>query len=98
MDEKEREIVCVCNFTPVHRENYKIGVSRSGTYEVVFNSDDEEFGGEGKGSKGKIKSAKKPLHSFENSIALDLPGNSVIYLKAPIKRKPKSTNKSSKEA
>ena len=97
-DEKENEIVCVCNFTPVRRENYKIGVLRSGTYEVLFNSDAKEFGGEGLGTTGKIKSVKKPLHSFENSITLDLPGNSVIYLKAPKKRKPKSTNKSSKEA
>ncbi len=96
-DEKDREIVCVCNFTPVRREDYKIGVLRSGTYEVVFNSDDEEFGGEGLGTHGKIKSVKKPMHSFENSITLDLPGNSVIYLKAPIKRNSKNTKKSSKE-
>ncbi len=97
-DDKEKEIICVCNFTPVRRENYKIGVKRSGTYEVLMNSDDIDFGGEGNGSHGKIKSVKKPLHSFENSITLDLPGNSVIYLKSPNKRTPKNNKKSSKEA
>lgn len=97
-DDKEKEIICVCNFTPVRRENYKIGVKRSGTYEVLINSDDKDFGGEGYGSHGKIKSVKKPLHSFENSITLDLAGNSVIYLKSPSKRTQKTNKKSSKEA
>lgn len=97
-DDKEKEIICVCNFTPVRRENYKIGVKRSGTYEVLINSDDKDFGGKGYGSHGKIKSVKKPLHSFENSITLDLAGNSVIYLKSPNKRTQKNNKKSSKEA
>ena len=83
MDDDDREIIAVCNFTKVLRENYCIGVPRSGTYQVIMNSDAIEFGGEGKGSTGKISSISKPLHTLPYSISLELPGNSVIYLKAP---------------
>ncbi len=96
IDDSGHEIIAVCNFTCVKRENYCIGVPYSGTYTVVLNTDDKEFGGEGNGSQGKIKSQKTPLHSYENSISLELPGNSVIYLKAPLKRK-KSKTETDKE-
>ena len=82
MDKKGNEIVVVCNLTPVERSDYRIGVPEAaGKYKVVLNSDDLEFGGEGKGSKDKIKVEKKPMHGFEQSIKLDLPGLSTIYLK-----------------
>ncbi len=87
MDKNQKEIIAVCNFTNVQRDNYCIGVPNSGTYKVMLNSDAEEFGGNGRGTKDSVKSKKIPMHGFDNSISLDLPGLSVIYLKAPIKRK-----------
>ena len=63
----------------------------SGTYQSAMIAA-EEFGGKGKGSTGSVKSKKAPMHGFENSISLDLPGLSVIYLKAPVSRKRKTTN------
>ena len=82
MDKKGNEIIVVCNLTPVERSDYRIGVpDATGKYKVVLNSDDLEFGGEGKGSKEKVKIEKKPMHGFEQSIKLDLPGLSTIYLK-----------------
>lgn len=82
MDKKGNEIIVVCNLTPVERSDYRIGVpDATGKYKVVLNSDDIEFGGEGKGSKEKVKIEKKPMHGFEQSIKLDLPGLSTIYLK-----------------
>ncbi|MBQ6625599.1 MAG: 1,4-alpha-glucan branching protein GlgB [Clostridia bacterium] len=94
IDSKNREIIAVCNFTSVYRENYLIGVPRNGTYTVVLNSDDKDFGGQGTGSRDKIKSKKLPMHGYNFSISLDLPGNSVIYLSAPqIRNKKLSTNK-----
>ena len=92
IDKDKKEIIAVCNFTPVSRENYCIGVPKAGSYKVVLNTDAEEFGGKGKGSTGSVKSKKAPMHGFENSISLDLPGLSVIYLKAPVSRKRKTTN------
>ncbi len=77
----------MCNFTPVKRENYCIGVPKSGSYKVILNTDSEEFGGNGEGTTGSVKSKKEPMHGLENSISLDLPGLSVIYLKAPVTRK-----------
>ena len=60
---------------------------RAGTYKVLLNTDAEEFGGNGKGTAVKVKSEKIPMHGFDNSIALDLAGLSVIYLTPPAKRK-----------
>ncbi len=100
-DKKGDTVVIACNFTPVYRENYCFGVPGEGTYEVLINTDDTAFGGDGKGTKTKVKSKKKAMHGFDNSISLDLPGLSCILLKykpapkketakkAPAKRKPK---------
>ncbi|MBR6532107.1 MAG: alpha amylase C-terminal domain-containing protein, partial [Clostridia bacterium] len=87
IDRNGKEVIAVCNFTPVMRENYCIGVPNSGTYKVILNTDDEEFGGKGTGTTGSVRSKKAPLHGLDNSISLDLPGLSVIYLKAPTPRK-----------
>ncbi len=91
-DSKGEELVVAANFTPVTREKYSFGVEREGTYEVILNSDDIEFGGEGKGTRTKATSKKKGMHGFENSITLDLPGLSFILLKY----KPKGKRKTSK--
>ncbi len=90
IDKENKEIIAVCNFTPVTRENYCIGVPNAGTYKVLLNTDSEEFGGKGTGTAGSVKSKKLPMHGLENSVSLDLPGLSVIYLKAPVKRKKKT--------
>ena len=88
IDSKGDEIIAVCNFVPVQREIYKIGVPKRGSYEVLLNTDDEKFGGKGRGSKGRLRSKKDKLHGFENSITLDLPPLSVLYLKnVPPRRK-----------
>ena len=80
-DEKGKEIIVVCNFTNVERCDYRIGIPKKGAYKIVFNSDDVEFGGEGKGNKGKLKTESINMHGFEQSISLDLPPMSAIYIK-----------------
>lgn len=47
IDESGHELVVLCNFSPIGRENYRIGVPKAGVYQEVFNSDAEEFGGTG---------------------------------------------------
>lgn len=81
IDEKGKEIIVVCNFTNVERCDYRIGIPKKGVYKIVFNSDDVDFGGEGKGNKGKLKTESINMHGFEQSISLDLPPMSAIYIK-----------------
>ncbi len=86
IDDKFNEIIAVCNFVPVERKGYRIGVPAKGTYKVVFNSDDKEFGGSGIAEKS-YKAEKEPMHGFDYSISMTLPPLSVMYLKAAPARK-----------
>ena len=87
MDDQGNEIIAVCNFTKVERPDYRIGAPKRGDYRVLLNSDDIAFGGEGNGSSGIIKTEDLPMHSCEQSMVLDLPGFSVLYLELSKERK-----------
>ncbi len=89
-DDDGKEIIIVCNFVPVERHDYKIGVPYEGEYELVLNSDDPQFGGSGITAK-KVKSTSYMMHGFDDSISLDLAPLSVIYLKPIPKPKLKKT-------
>ena len=91
-DDNGEEIIIVCNFVPVKREDYKIGVPKKGRYKLVFNTDAEEFGGSGVTEKS-FKTGKTAMHGFDQSISMTLAPLSVIYLKfAPVKKRtPKAT-------
>ncbi len=80
-DENDRSIVAVCNFTPVLRKNYKIGVPESDSYEIVFNSDAKKFGGSGERIKKTYKTEKGEMHGKNQFIELTLPPMTTIYLK-----------------
>ena len=75
-----RELVCVCNFVPVQREDYCIGVPFWGTWAEVFTSDDEAFGGGGVTNGKSIRTVDEPMHGCGQSISLTLPGCSVFFL------------------
>ncbi len=73
-------LVVVCNFSPVHREDYRIGVPVAGKYQAILNSDAAEFGGGDRGDKGLIDSEAIACHGQEQSISIDLPPMSgMIY-------------------
>ncbi len=80
-DEKGESVIVVCNFTPVQRDHYKMGVPEKGVYDVVFNSDDKKFGGSGKVRKRVYRTKAQGMHSQPQSVELSLPGLSAIYLK-----------------
>ncbi|MBQ9354981.1 MAG: 1,4-alpha-glucan branching protein GlgB [Clostridia bacterium] len=82
IDSKGNEIICVCNFVPVSRENYRIGVPRKGNYRPVFCSDYTKYGGKTE-SIPTYKSEDIKMHGYDNSISIDIPAMSVTYFKAP---------------
>ncbi|MCH7687536.1 MAG: 1,4-alpha-glucan branching protein GlgB, partial [Planctomycetes bacterium] len=61
-------LAVVCNFTPVVREDYRIGVPRSGSYVEILNSDAAIYGGGDVGNGGEINSEPTSCHGFENSL------------------------------
>ncbi len=76
------QVVCVCNFTPVPRHGYRIGVPSLGHYRELLNSDAETYGGSNMGNGGGVMSEPISAHGFPNSIVLTLPPLSVLYFKA----------------
>ena len=65
--------VIVCNFTPVPREGYRIGVPRPGRYRERINTDATDYAGSGIGNAGEVHSEPHPMHGHPHSIALNLP-------------------------
>ena len=80
-NENDEKIVAVCNFTPVLREDYKIGVPEADGYEIVFNSDASKFGGTGERLKKSYQVKEGAMHGYDNYIELKLPPMTTIYLK-----------------
>ena len=74
-------IVVVCNFTPVPRQNYKVGVPRKGFWREILNSDAREYGGSGWGNMGGVEAVPLPLHGRPFSLTLTLPPLSAVFLK-----------------
>ena len=72
----------VCNFNPVLREGYQMGVPVAGTYKELLSSDDEAYGGSGVHNK-PLRSHKKPMHGFDQSISVTLPPLSTVYFSVP---------------
>ena len=91
-DEKGEKVIAVCNFTPVLREDYKIGVPKEDAYEIVFNSDAVKFGGSGEKLKKSYQVKDGAMHGYDNYIELKLPPMTTIYLK------PKKAKKSPEKA
>jgi 1,4-alpha-glucan branching enzyme len=75
------DVVVVCNFTQVVRENYRIGLSQKGMLEEIFNSDSIAYGGSGVGNSTKTAIESAPYDGREYSIALVLPPLSVTVFK-----------------
>ena len=67
------DLVVVCNFTPMARLDYRIGVPRAGELKEVFNSDAEVFAGSGRVLKGGKRTEEQGCHGRECSVVLDLP-------------------------
>ncbi len=74
-------ILAVCNFTPVPRMGYELGVPRGSDWIEILNSEAEAYAGCGLGNMGKIEPKPKPLHGYPYSVELTLPPLGVLYFK-----------------
>ncbi|MBI4444573.1 MAG: 1,4-alpha-glucan branching protein GlgB [Acidobacteria bacterium] len=74
-------VVVVCNFTPVPRLGYRIGVPREGLYRELLNSDSAFYGGSNLGNSGGVPSEPRPFQAFPHSLKLTLPPLSTLFLK-----------------
>jgi len=77
-----QNIVVVCNFTPVPRLDYRLGVPAGGYWRELLNSDAKEYGGSGVGNAGGIMAEDKPVHGRPYSLELTLPPLGALFLKA----------------
>jgi len=76
----EDVITVVCNFTPVPRQQYRIGVRTAGWYKELLNSDAERYGGSNVGNAGGVEAEAVPSHGRPYSVSLTLPPLAVLFM------------------
>jgi 1,4-alpha-glucan branching enzyme len=67
------QLLFVCNFTPVVRQNYRVGAPQGGFWKEVLNSDAPLYGGSGQGNFGGSNAAPLPIHGQPFSLNITLP-------------------------
>jgi 1,4-alpha-glucan branching enzyme len=80
-DPGDQDVVVVCNFTPVPREGYRIGVPAPGSYRELLNSDSEIYGGSNVGNAGAVVAEPVASHGRAQSLWLRLPPMGVLVLR-----------------
>ncbi len=79
--DRDQHVVVVCNFTPVVRHAYPVGVPEGGTYHELFNSDAELYGGSNVGNAGRVIAGDEPANGRPHSLSLVLPPLATVYFK-----------------
>jgi 1,4-alpha-glucan branching enzyme len=75
-------VLAVCNFTPVPRPGYRVGVPRPGRWAEVLNTDSESYGGSGWGNFGGLDAIAEPWHGRPWSLTVTVPPLAGVFLKA----------------
>jgi 1,4-alpha-glucan branching enzyme len=78
----KEKIVVVCNFTPVVRDQYKIGVPSGGFWKEIFNSDSSEYGGSNVGNMGGLHAEASPYHGQPCHLTITVPPLAVVCFKS----------------
>jgi 1,4-alpha-glucan branching enzyme len=78
--ERGKPMLVVCNFTPVPRHGYRLGVPLPGRWREVLNSDAASYGGSGMGNFGGVDTEAIAAHGHASSVSLTLPPLGVLYL------------------
>jgi 1,4-alpha-glucan branching enzyme len=76
-------LLFVCNFTPVPRVNYRVGVPDPGLYREILNSDAEMFGGSNLGNAGALMSDPVGQNNHYHSLSITLPPLAVVVFESP---------------
>jgi len=74
-------VLVVCNFTPVPRNDYKLGVPAGGFWEEIFNSDATQYGGSGWGNFGGVQASEEGSHGRSHSVSLSVPPLGAVFLR-----------------
>lgn len=74
------KVLVVLNFTPIPRNNYRVGVPYGGHWKEVLNSDARDYGGSGHGNLGGVDTRPVPIHGHDQSVSLTLPPLSIVVL------------------
>ena len=74
-------VLVVCNFTPLPRHNYRVGVPRGGYWREILNSDAHYYGGSGMGNQGGAEAVPMPYEDYSHSLTLTLPPLAVTFFK-----------------
>ncbi len=74
-------LIFACNFTPIPRENYRIGVPTPGTYRELINSDSKRYGGSNMGNLGTVQTEPIASHGHPQSLQITLPPLAAVMFK-----------------
>jgi 1,4-alpha-glucan branching enzyme len=74
-------VIVVCNFTPIPRENYRVGVPERGYYAELLNTDAGIYGGSNLGNCGGVHAEPVPWLGHDDSLRLTLPPLAAVFLK-----------------
>ncbi len=88
-DKAGKAVYVVCNFSPVDRCGYRLGVPHAGIYTEILNTDATEFGGSGITNPLPLKTEHIPCHGQEQSFQLNLPPMSAVMLRCTRRFPPK---------
>lgn len=86
-----RPLIFACNFTPVPRELYGIGVPGPGIYDEVFNTDSTYYGGSNMGNLGGVRAISRPLHSRPYRLEVVLPPLAVVAFRERVATAPQES-------
>jgi 1,4-alpha-glucan branching enzyme len=75
------QLLFVCNFTPVVRQNYRVGVPWEGTWKESLNSDAPLYGGSGQGNFGGLSAVPLPIHGRPFSLNMTLPPLGIVVFR-----------------
>ncbi|MEB8347117.1 1,4-alpha-glucan branching protein GlgB [Flavobacteriaceae bacterium KMM 6898] len=78
---KMDDLIIACNFTPILRLNYRVGIEKTGKLKEIFNTDSEKYGGSGSTDNKTLKAESIPWHGHKKSMELDIPPLGVVIIK-----------------
>jgi 1,4-alpha-glucan branching enzyme len=75
-------VLVACNFTPLPRSGYRLGVPRGGLWQEILNSDATDYWGQGFGNLGGVEATPTPSHGHPFSVEVTLPPLGVVFFKS----------------